>query len=277
MTWKQCTMDTDINSKSSLTERLMNSKVFFILSLAFCMVELATAQKLVSTDYYTGIKNHNLSPLWYTLSESSKADVMDITVPEPLGFIGEEFQRFYIHYTSISKSKTNPYEYLVVGKTKVKENICNFTGTITIVKSGIYKEQSDPRYRQGFVECRVDFYEDSSRPFTGFIKGKLTTKFYLDEKRVIQYNDLLFGADLFYNNQCEASWTSYASHKSKRANWGDYRIPASRELDIGDGEFIVAKSYVKNGWINYATAVSGDPDNKATEIARQKELDHWWK
>jgi hypothetical protein len=39
----------------------------------------------------------------------------------------------------------------------------------------------------------------------------------------------------------------------------------------------VAKSYIKNGWINYAAAVTGDPDNKATEKARQKELDHWWK
>ncbi len=171
-----------------------------MLGLIIGMALSLTAQQLKSTNYYGKINNHDLSKLWKTDPDKKELDVLAITVPEPLGFIGENCQRFYIHYTAITKCKTNPCQYNVTGKTKVKDNVCSFSGSITIIKVGIFTTQFDYRYKQGFVECEINFKEDSTLTATGFIKGKLTTKFYLDDKRIIQYDDLLFGADLYFNN-----------------------------------------------------------------------------
>lgn len=234
------------------------------------------AQQSGSADYYSGIRKFGLSKLWHTPKDKEAGDSEEIFVPEPLGFIGDQYERFYIHYLSIIKSTTNPYEYIVYGKTKVKDNICTFRGTIKIVKAGIYKKQFDYRYKQGFVECRVAFNEDSTQRSSGFFIGKLTSNFYLDEKSNIQYDDLLFGPDGYFNNQCEASWTSYQKKKMKRANWGDYRMAASKELDMGDGEFSVNKKYQSNGWYNYVVAWSNDPEKDATKKAQQTEASHWW-
>lgn len=197
--------------------------------------------------------------------------------PEPLGFIGDNYQRFYIHYTSVTKSKTNPYEYMVSGKTKVKENICTFKGTILIKEAELYKESDDPRYKQGNVVCQVKFYEDSSQPSSGFMQGTLTTYWYLDNKRNIHYDALMAFADSFSNNECTGTWTSYKTKKNKKCNWGDYRIPDCGDLDIGAGEFSVNDKYVSSGWQTYRKAWIGDPNLAETKKARAEELQQWWK
>src|ERR1017187_10290534 len=74
------------------------------------------------TDFYKEIKNYDLSGLWYRdsfIDDENKKK----SHPEAIGFIGDSFQRFYIHYFSIDKNPNNPYEYLVTGKTKVNNSI----------------------------------------------------------------------------------------------------------------------------------------------------------
>lgn len=151
--------------------------------------------------------------LWYNDGGHPENDSSAAVLPEPLGFIGGNYQRFYVHFISVKKSKANPYQYLVTGKTKVKKNICRLIGTIDIVKAGLFKEQVDGKYKQGFVECSILIYEDSMQSSAGFIKGNITSKFYLDEQKKLWYDDLEIGADGFSNNQCEAVWTSYATGK----------------------------------------------------------------
>ena len=65
--------------------------------------------------------------------------------------------------------------------------------------------------------------------------------------------------------------------KTKKVNWGDYRIPGNTGFDIGDGEFIIADKYLHNGWGNYKLAMNGDPENTATKNAVQWEANEWWK
>ena len=237
----------------------------------------AKSQPRASANYLSGIKNHDLNKLWFSNPDKKDADILAVTHPTPLGIIGENCQRFYIHYTAVTKCKTNSCQYNVTGKTRVKENICGFSGTITITKTRIYTKQFDYRYKQGFVECAINFKEDTTQVNSGIFTGKLVTTFYLDEKRMIEYDDLLFGADLYFNNQVQATWTSYATYKSKKVKWGDYRIPGNTGFDVGDGEFMIDDKYVKNGWQNYKAARSGDPENAATKNAESAEAIEWWK
>lgn len=222
-----------------------------------------------------------MSSLWKGDSITIEVGPEKSPFPEPLGFIGENYQRFYIHYTSVTKVKDAPYVYKVTGKTRVKNNICNFTGQIRILKAVLYKEPVTSEFSQfknGSVTCQVTFYEDSTLNGSGVIKGKLFSNFYIDKKGNLFYDALMAVGDGFSNNECTGTWTSYKTGKSKKCNWGDYRIPESGPLDTGAGVFCVAEEFVKNGWKSYQTAWSGtDVSESAKAKARAAEEKEWWR
>ncbi len=212
------------------------------------------AQDKATTNFYDQIKNYDLSTILTAdsiLAEDREDSKDKFKRAEVLGFIGDNYQRFYIHFISIIKNPTNPYEYLAYGKTMVKETVCSFQGKIIIKESRISKSDDVPTYRQGRVICEIILYEDKKQSSTGFINGKMTSDFIIDDKGIFRYDALMFVADGFANNQFIGSWTSYKTNVSKKCNWGDYRIPDSKEFDIGTGEFSVSEKYIKNGWVSY--------------------------
>ena len=197
--------------------------------------------------------------------------------PEPLGFIGANYQRFYLHYGSVRPDPAHPYVYQVSGKTRMKANVCAFTGTITVTKARLYKAPNAeyPQFREGEITCHVELAEDRRQPGSGAISGTLTTYFYLDAMGQPQYNTLE-PADGFSNNQCVATWTSYATRQRKPCHWGDFKIPESGDLDFSVSDFEVAKKYVPNGWQTYIAAIEG-ADNVKTQQAAAEERRPWWK
>ena len=239
------------------------------------MTLAVNGQTTKTVNYFASIKNYDLVKLWREDSIQTGDDEDNIAFPEPLGYIGGNYQRFYIHYISVTKSNDNPYKYKVYGKTKVKDNICSFTGIITVKKAMLYKESDDPRYKQGFVICDVVFYEDSTQTSSGSIIGTLTSDFYIDKKGKLYYDDLALNADSYSNNQCKAIWTSYKTENRKKCNWGDFRMPDSEELDSGAGDVYINTKYAKNGWETFVAADSADSTeaNKAIQIEDTK----WWK
>lgn len=167
---------------------------------------------------------------------------------EPLGYFGDNYYRFYIHFISIIKDRDNPLSYYVYGKSRLKENISEFQGKITIRECRIFNEGDIPEYKQGLVIADYVFYENSRRNGSGKFIGKLTSNFYIDTNGNIRYDALTFGADGFENNTYEGNWISYKSKKLYKCNWGDYRIPDSNKLDQGAAEFSPSNEYIKNGW-----------------------------
>ena len=238
------------------------------------------AQDTTTTNFFDQIKNYDLSTILAAdsiLSEDREDGKEKFGRAEILGFIGDDYQRFFIHFVSIIQNPINPYEYLVYGKIKVKGTICSFQGSITISEARIYKSGDIPTYKQGFANCDVILYEDKKQPLTGYIKGKLKSDFLIDNKGRFRYDAISFGADGFTNNQFIGNWTSYKTNTSKKCNWGDYRIPDSDNFDIGAGQFSVDDKYVKNGWENYKLAWGTYPETVEVKKARQKEDEQWWK
>jgi len=234
-------------------------------------------QESHSNDFLNEIKKYDLSDLW-TLKEihfEFEGDTSVFDRPEPLGYIGNNFQRFYIHFVSIIQNRSNKLEYFVYGKTRVKNNICSFQGLIKVK----HCETSDESYtntKQGLVAGEYEFFEDASQEGTGSIKGKFYTYFYIDTSNKIRYDALDIVADGYDNNQFEGTWTSYNSNTSKKCNWGDYRIPDSQELDCGTGEFMVDDKYVKNGWTSFDLARSYNSTDSNVVEAKKAEEQKWW-
>ncbi|MCD9854896.1 hypothetical protein LUD75_09280 [Epilithonimonas sp. JDS] len=248
--------------------------VFFILCSGQTFSQMAG-----KGNFYKEIKNYDLSKIIdpkSILTEDRENTKEKMQKAEPIGFIGDDYQRLYIHYNSINKNPKNPYEYLVKGKTKVKNTVRSFEGKLLIKKANIEKNSDFPNYQQGFATCELILNEDKNLTSTGFFKGVITVGYIIDPKNNFRYDALMFYADIFSNNEFKGTWTSYKTKISKKCNWGDYRIPNSGDLDIGAGEFMPNPKYLDKGWKYYTLTMYGEPKNDV-ELARKKEEMNWWK
>ena len=173
------------------------------------------------------------------------------------GYIGEDFQRIKIFYTSITKDQSEPSKYLVEGVSVVKENLCDFTGYIQCKEIREYESMHlgvDNIYKnagfraQGVLIGSYEFKEDPNQNHSGSFNGMVTMYWFVDKLGLIHYDDIEHFSDRYSNNQYVGSWTSYSTSKSKVCNWGEYRIPFSGDLDIGAGMFSPNPKYFNKGW-----------------------------
>ncbi|NQX85129.1 MAG: hypothetical protein HRT67_04390 [Flavobacteriaceae bacterium] len=226
-------------------------------------------------DFTKRMEEYDISKLWTLDKFEMDDDTPTLYRNEPLGYIGENYQRFQIHFISAIKNPDNKLEYFIYGKTKSNGKICTFQGTITIVESKIYKDKYRT-LRAGFAKGKYKFYEDPNQKGTGMLKGTFQTDFYINQENRIKYDDLLFDADDFRNNQFFGMWTTYNTKNSKECNWGDYRIPYGGGLDVGPSYFIPNEKYKEFGWENYIIAYSNSQIKREMIEARKKEREKWW-
>ena len=265
------------SEKNEIINRIISIKIaskFLLITCMICFSGMGFAQYDVA-DYFSEMKNHDLSVVITTefFGEGEYA----IERPPILGFIGDDYQRFFIHFISVTQNQANPYEYRVSGKTKVRDNICSFEGTIKIVEAKLFTEPEFPEYKQGYAVCEVSLFENREESGSGFFEGNLESRFTIDEHGTFAYDDLMQMGDGFYNNQFVGTWTSYRTNSSKKCHWGDFRIPQSGDLDQGIGEFIVNEKYAKNGWSNYITAYAYHIQDEIQKAeARAIEKEKWW-
>lgn len=181
---------------------------------------------------------------------------------EFLGFIEPNYQRLKVYFNEVIKSRSDPTIYLVKGATVVKDNRCDFSGTIKLTLVREYRSMHygvDDEYKsqgiskQGVAIGNFRFNEDRTQKHVGVFDGTMLLYWYLDRKGKIRYDDIEISADGYRNNQYVSTWTPYGSKTGKQAHWGEYRIPLSGDLDIGDGEFSVNPKYLDNGWRGYKT------------------------
>jgi len=196
------------------------------------------------------------------IARYSKYDFSDAIKPQSefLGFIEPNYQRLKVYFAHISKSKNDPRKYLVKGATAVLNNRCDFTGSISLtevreyhsVHFGVDDEYKSQGIRkQGVAIGRFRLEEDPKQKHVGVFEGTMLLYWYLDRAGKLKYDDIELGADGYRNNQYVSIWTQYGSKKGTQANWGEYRIPLSGDLDMGDGEFSVNPKYLDNGWRDY--------------------------
>ena len=89
--------------------------------------------KLCSTDILNGLETKQIN-LIDNLNQLDFSKLWFETDNEVIfGIIGEEHQRLLIKFLTIEKNVNKPNEYIVYGKSKVKENVCDFGGKITLI------------------------------------------------------------------------------------------------------------------------------------------------
>ena len=189
-----------------------------------------------------------------------------------LGYIGNG-QRLYMHFDTIYKDKANPHWYHVEGKSKVKQNLCSFTGRIDL-HSFAPNEQLDPNVKRYKLKAQYRFNEDKTQNGSGFFAGSFTSYFIIYQDTAY-FDSIEDGADGYNNNQFEGHWTSYRTKVSKKANFGVGRIPDSNDLDVGSAEFYVTPNKQHLGWESYMKAFETEtPEGQKAQAEEDRE---WWK
>ncbi len=201
----------------------------------------------------------------------------------PLGYIGNKYQRLYMHFDTIYKDKKDASRYIVNGVSRVRQNLCRFSGYIKI--DSVVVDNREDSYRSGddltprfTAYAKYEFKEDAAQKGSGVFSGKFWSAIYL-YKNTVHYDDLEWGADSYCNNQFEGTWTSYRTKAKKKANFGDYRIPDSSDLDSGASEFCPCKG---EGWDTYRNQYSWQEQEREisddlVQIATAEEQREWWK
>lgn len=226
------------------------------------------------------------------LSEFNKANFSKVWMKNQdavIGYIGDNYQRIHIHLISIIKNMDADNEYFVYGKSKVKNNVCDFQGKFIIThvrefnraeREALYKEalkhgdqEAASRFgkARGFILAEYYLYENPEQKGSGVFKGVIKSHFYI-EKEVLYFDDTnLEYEDKYSNNQFLGVWQSYKTGAQKPCNWGAYRIPEAGDLDIGVGEFSPNTKYLEQGWDTYYRAY-----NKSESAAKKEEETKWW-
>lgn len=199
--------------------------------------ELRTKYYLQDSNELKEILKYDFSPIWLTGNF------------EQNGIIGQNYQRIQFHIDEVKKSKS-PGTYLILGKSKVNNNICTFKGEIYLITNFLYDSCEYSEIKNcGQLFANYILYEDSTQNFSGVFKGVTECSFYLDKSdkqmHVDESNSI---ADGYWNRSFIGTWTNYKSKQTKKCIWGDYRLPFTFDFDCGDGEMHVCDRYKENGW-----------------------------
>lgn len=212
-----------------------------------------TDPELKRKDIKSDFTGYDFSSLW-TETENSLT----------YGVIGNNNQRIKMKFTDVKRDSLISYSYIIIGKSMVKNNICDFKGKITVTSILATKDK-----KHGILLGEYLFKEDSSQIHSGIFKGNFATLFYIENDSV-KYDNQNDAADSYRNNQFNGTWQRYHSGQHKVCKWGDYRIPFSDDLDMGAGVFSPTDKYLNAGWQNLRNAFNND------ENAIQEELKKWW-
>lgn len=198
------------------------------------------------------------------------------------GILGNNFSRIEIFFYP-NVTKTDALTYSVNGRTKVRNNICDFSGEIKIKKvycftAGLGPDEYFPYYN---IIAEYTLKEDPSQKGSGVLQGIFGAYGYIneDDPGVIKVDDRMDVADGYENRNYIGTWRSYNNPAIvKRCIWGDNRIPYSFDFDSGVGEIIVNSKYASPEWDRFMQhedfeyLPQMDPDGRF--IYRYK--DPWW-
>ncbi|MCR5889772.1 hypothetical protein LRS06_18760 [Hymenobacter sp. J193] len=200
-------------------------------------------------------RQFNLTPLWHLHAKRAEAQVM-------LGCMGAQYRRLELVYQKVRRDGKNPALYHVEGKSRERERIMPFRGTITLTT--IRKVSSDVRV-PGFkalghyeVAGRFRLTESPAEAGAGVFTGTLSMAFshtagglaYMPAQEE-EFGFRSRGEGATFTSQ----WTSAAHPKPIKIVWAsnfmDIAYTVMDQFYIGDRGMHINPKYARAGWNRY--------------------------
>ena len=230
--------------------------------------------------------NSNETPItdthYFSMDSPKRYEIEDFNVEKLIsketefhGMIGDDVQNMRIVFTSIHRISDEKYE--ITGKSKVRNNICDFKGilnAIEIVESEFDSGDESPNIVDGKIIGNYSFNEDKNQSGAGIFEG--TFEIYW-----AHYEDSLGVADIWYTYShytilFDGIWKSNHTGKTKKACWSDYKACFPEGFNVSDGpDLIPDEKYRSKGWDYMIDLFSQDEEKKEKAIVEYNKK--WWK
>jgi len=136
-------------------------------------------------------------------------------------------QNLYMTFDQVSRR--NATEYEVSGFSQVRENVCNFNGTLKITEFRQLNSFSDACVdasleditNQGYLFGEFILTEDASQSGSGIFKGVFWIKWIVAGNELILENHDCVGGGTNYTNQFYGEWKSNLRQTSKQVGWSN--------------------------------------------------------
>jgi hypothetical protein len=202
---------------------------------------------------------------------------------EFLGMIGDDIRRMDVVFLTVNRISGR---YEVTGKSKVRDNICDFKGVIEArsVAEEVYFPRGEPSTIDGKIIGEYRFEEDATQPAAGVFEGtfEIFWAYYDDDGNdSVGYADIGL-ADVWYTTGhtilFDGNWKSYKTGAIKKACWSDYKACFPDDFDRSDGhDLIPDEKYRSAGWGSLIDAFSADSVARAEAEKEFYKNREWWK
>jgi hypothetical protein len=200
-----------------------------------------------------------------------------------LGMIGDENRKMGIALLSLVRTDDKLYE--VTGKSKVRDNICDFRGVMEVQSAEVGITTYDStEYFAGRIAGKYLFEEDRNQASTGVFEG--TFEILWNNENLPTYFTSIAHGEVEFNVGATftGTWKSYRTGASRKACWSNLWV--CKPCCINDGqELWVDESNRSSGW---ALEIDRDKylrENWDWKYATEKIKEHpeylgwheWWK
>ena len=194
------------------------------------------------------------------------------------GVLGNDFRRIEVYFYP-DAVKLDSVTYFVKGRTKVKKNVCDFTGEVKIKKIYHKYERDIDSPDCYLIIADYTLKEDITQKGSGEFRGVMGAYGYVtkDAPGVIQVNNIDQDGDGYMNRSYVGTWRSYKNPAVvKRCMWGDNRLPFRFDFDIGAGEIVVNPKYSSPEWDNFMQWKNLDIVEPESGDSRATYKNPWW-
>lgn len=171
-----------------------------------------------------------------------------------VGVLGKDYKRIDLYFYPNFESMDS-LTFAVTGRSKVKNNICDFSGTITITKVSHFWERDYDSPDWYTIVGEYRFEENPKQKGSGVFEGDWAAYAYCDNG-ILYIDDENAVADGYENRTFVGIWKNYdIGYMPKLCIWGDGKLPLTGDFDLGSGELQVNEKYNSPEWESY---ISGD-------------------
>lgn len=206
------------------------------------------------------LRQHDIGPLLQSLTTSG-----DTAIQVQNGFFGPAGYRLEMALTKVQREAGQPGIFRVQGKSRYKQVITPFSGSITITQllnqpTYSAKEVAEGNTNQPNMYTAVgdfELREDASQRGAGVFRGKVALDFILNDDGTVQQqiqtmHTLTQGGGVKY----AGTWTNSASGKVVPVVWVEnifaYQGPqVFRDFTVGERDVDFNPKYAKIGWNTY--------------------------
>lgn len=253
-------------------DEVSESAIRFLMLSAIWSIVYCANSKVNVTELF--------SPTMIYGNECESADLDSIRVSNEmlLGYVGNDFSRYFLHIDSVIQ--INSKEYDIHAQTKHDNEICELDAVAktTKVVSNNYS------FKHNYGKNIETFFSLNGRETkcqkSYAIAGKLVLYLFefSDGRIIFSSNNGLESCNDDYSNLQFKGTATLNSGETKKIRWGWARIPESDGLDCGAGEFFPCESIKDSNWIRYTDyyyACTGEKMN-TDKCKSIMSTEKWW-